>query len=374
MGRGGEADFFAPSMRIGKRKKRKLFSVWQIELTTRCPLQCKMCIRSERKDWQYQDMPLEKFKKILPSLREVETVVLEGWGESLLHPDLLECIELVKQEGSEVGFVTSGNGLDRPEALDLIKAGLDFIGFSIAGTTVKTHEGIRLRSRLGEIIDAVQFIREERARAQRPQPRMHLVFLMMKDNIHEVPEVPSFARELGIEEVVLINVCHTLNTWQAEQPVFVWDEGQNPYEEFLRQAETRARKLHIKLRRPSLSAADVPICDENPLKNLYISCDGEVSPCVYLFPPLPSPFKRIFRGREYWIEKMSFGNIFNEAFSAIWNRESYARFRQAFVLRQTRCKDLYFSLFDSPHRASPEANALTEPPEDCKSCHKILGV
>ena len=80
-------------------------------------------------------------------------------------------------------------------------------------------------------------------------------------------------------------------------------------------------KLKIRLKKPSLSAIDVPVCEENPLRNLYISADGEVSPCVYLYPPLPSPFKRIFCGKEYWMEKVSFGNIFRDPFSAIWNRE-----------------------------------------------------
>src|SRR3990172_6497273 len=74
-----------------RTRKRRPFSAWQIELTTRCPLQCKMCIRREGADWQLQDMALEDFKKLLPSLREVESVVLEGWGESLLHKDLSEC-------------------------------------------------------------------------------------------------------------------------------------------------------------------------------------------------------------------------------------------------------------------------------------------
>jgi MoaA/NifB/PqqE/SkfB family radical SAM enzyme len=92
-------------------RKGKPFSAWQIEFTTRCPLRCKMCIRKESKNWQYQDMPLEDFKKLLPNLREVESVVLEGWGESLLHKDLSQCIRLVKKEGSQVGFVTSGMGL-----------------------------------------------------------------------------------------------------------------------------------------------------------------------------------------------------------------------------------------------------------------------
>ena len=65
-----------------RRKKRRPFSAWQIELTTRCPLRCRMCIRTESADWQYQDMALEDFKKLLPSLKDVETVVLEGWGDS----------------------------------------------------------------------------------------------------------------------------------------------------------------------------------------------------------------------------------------------------------------------------------------------------
>jgi MoaA/NifB/PqqE/SkfB family radical SAM enzyme len=356
------------------KKKKKLFSAWQIELTTRCPLLCKMCIRSERDDWQNHVMPLEDFKKLLPYLKEVETVVLEGWGESLLHPDLLECIQLAKKEGPEVGFVTSGKGLTQKRISELILAGPDFVGFSIAGITAETHDTIRVNSRLSEMIDAIRYLKEEKIRVGRPQPRVHLVFLIVKDNILELPSLPSFAKEMGIEEVVLINICHTINPWQEQQRIFTWDSGANPYENLLKQAETNARKLHIKLWRPSISPADVPVCDENPLKNLYISSHGEVSPCVYLYPPLPSPFKRIFCSKEYWIEKVSFGNVFTEGFSNIWNGERYVHFRDCFMKRQKEFRDLYFSLLDCSHSIELKTDPLPAPPEFCKSCHKIIGV
>jgi MoaA/NifB/PqqE/SkfB family radical SAM enzyme len=356
------------------RKKRKLFSAWQIELTTRCPLRCKMCIRSERDDWQNHDMALDEFKKLLPCLREVETVILEGWGESLLHPDLLECIRLAKKEGAEVGFVTSAKGLTQTRAADLVHADLDFIGFSIAGITAEIHDSIRVNSHLSEILDAVRFIQEEKARLGRPHPRMHLVFLMVKDDVQQVPALPSFAREIGIEEVVLINICHAINPWQEEQRVFSWEGGTSPYEPLLRQAEANARKTHVRLWRPSISSTDMPVCDENPLKNLYISSDGNVSPCVYLYPPLPSPFRRIFGCKEYWLEKVSFGNIFEEGFPAIWNREPYVSFRSQFTERKKRASDLYFSMLDSPRPASLQANPFPEPPEPCRSCHKMIGV
>jgi MoaA/NifB/PqqE/SkfB family radical SAM enzyme len=356
-----------------RRRKRRPFSAWQIELTTRCPLRCRMCIRTESADWQYQDMALEDFKKLIPYLKDVETVVLEGWGESLLHKDLSQCIRLVKKEGPQVGFVTSGMGLTENRVAELIEAGLDFVGFSISGTTPETHDAIRVNSHLLDIFRVIHLFQEEKKRQGLLRPKMHLVFLMVKDNIFEVPSVPLFAQEAGIEEVVLTNICHCINVWQERQRVFAWEGDKNEYEAIVRQAEVNARKLNIRFKRPSLSAIDVPVCEENPLGNLYISAEGEVSPCVYLYPPLSSPFKRIFCGKEHSIEKVSFGNIFKDSFSDIWNRADYEQFRNRFIEREKGFRDLYFSLWDSPKLKNSRRNALPEPPAPCKTCHKILG-
>jgi len=360
-------------MKVPWIKKKKSFSAWQIELTTRCPLLCKMCIRSERDDWQFHDMSFESFKTLLPYLKDVQTVILEGWGESLLHPNLSECIQLVKREGCEVGFVTSGKGLTQHRASELVRNGLDFVGFSIAGTTAGTHDAIRVNSHLPEILDAIHFVAEEKLRRGTAGPRTHLVFLMVKDNIAEVPALPSFAEEIGIEEIVLINICHAINTWQEGQGVFTWSSGGNPYERFLKQAEINAQKLNIRLRRPSLCAADVPVCQENPLRNLYISTDGEVSPCVFLHPPLPSPFKRIFCGQECWMERVSYGNVFREPFHKIWGSEGYVYFRDCFKQRQRKLRELDLLLWDSNRPVDSQSAAFPEPPEPCKTCHKILG-
>jgi MoaA/NifB/PqqE/SkfB family radical SAM enzyme len=203
---------------------------------------------------------------------------------------------------------------------------------------------------------------------------MHLVFLMVKDNISEVPSVPLFAQEAGINEVVLTNICHCINLWQEKNRVFVWESAKNPYEEIVKQAEKNAQKLKIRLKRPSLSTIDIPVCEENPLGNLYISAEGEVSPCVYLYPPLPSPFKRIFCEKEYWIEKLSFGNIFKDSFSAMWSCSDYEEFRNRFIEREKEFRELYFSLWDNPKIKNSPGNILPHPPEPCKTCHKILGI
>ncbi|OGP65537.1 MAG: hypothetical protein A2170_16230 [Deltaproteobacteria bacterium RBG_13_53_10] len=357
-----------------RARKGKRFAAWQIELTTRCPLRCKMCVRTESDDWIFQDMALSDFKKILPYLRDVETVVLEGWGESLLHRDLPECIRLVKKEGPQVGFVTSGMGLTENRVSELIETGLDFVGFSISGTTPETHDSIRVNSRLPEVLNAIRLFSKAKLSRGLPKPKMHLVFLVLKDNIHQVPFVPSFAKGVGIEDVVLINICHAINTWQEEQRAFAWGKEQNEYEKYLKQAEADARKLNIRLSRPSLCATDIAVCSENPLKNLYISADGEVSPCVYLYPSLPSPFRRIFCGNEYWVERVSFGNIFRNPFPDLWMNRGYVSFRDYFEKREKRFKELFTSLWRGVKMGDLEETMLPAPPEPCKTCHKMLGV
>ena len=355
-------------------RNTKPFSAWQIELTTRCPLRCKMCVRAESDSWIYRDMDLGNFTKILPYVRDVETVVLEGWGESLLHPNLADCIRLVKKEGPEVGFVTSAMGLTKPRVSELVDAGLDFVGLSIAGTTPETHDAIRVNSHLPDVLNAARLFKEERSRRGLSRPKMHLVFLMLRNNIHEVLSVPSLAREMGIEQVVLTNICHAITTWQEEQRVFLWDKGVNEFEKIVRQAEANARKAGIKLSRPSLVAGDAALCSENPLRNLYISADGEVSPCVYLYPSLPSPFKRIFCGKEYCVDRVSFGNIFREPFATLWAKDEYVNFRESFARREKKFRELYRALFDGSRGSAPGDASFPDPPEPCRTCHKILGV
>jgi len=378
------------------KPKTKTFSAWQVELTTRCPLNCRICIREKAGDWLSGDMRIEDFKKLTPYFRDVENVVLEGWGESLLHNNLIEAIKLVKAEGSRAGFVTSGRILTRDYISELVSAGVDFVGFSLSGATPQTHDSIRVNSDLQSLISHIQTFNEIKAAKKTKNPKLHIIYLMLKDNISEVPALLDLAKEIGIEDIVLLNLIHITNEWQEGQRVFRCypdqsegsqrrDSSASPqsnileadYEEILKEAEIKAKELKITLRTHPLSPADIAVCEENPLRNLYISVDGRVSPCVYLHPPVQSPFKRIFCGNTHEIEKVSFGNIFRESFHAIWNKKGYIEFRERFILRKRRYEEMY-PLFPDMERLEAGAYGYTpqlpDPPEQCSTCHKMLGV
>jgi len=51
------------------------------------------------------------------------------------------------------------------------------------------------------------------------------------------------------------------------------------------------------------STLEEPFLSDYSRGSLFHICIS-ISPCVYLYPPLPSPFKRIFCGGEYQTQKI----------------------------------------------------------------------
>lgn len=355
--------------RLRKDKSKKRFGAWQIEITTRCSLQCTMCIKTACKEWNRKDINVNDFKKIVPYLRDVKSVVLEGWGESLLHKNLVDFIRLVKSAGPEVGFVTSGVGLTPGYAGLLVDAGVDFMGFSLSGSTAETHNAIRINSDFNALIASMKNIKQLTINNHSGKPRLHIVYLMLKDNIDEIPILLDLAHEIGINEIILLNMIQVTNTKQDDQKIYTCEEG-SLYKDILKGAVDKARKLKISLSLPALFPQSVSVCSENPLENMYISVNGEVSPCVFLNPPVSSPFTRVYCGTEYPTPPVTFGNIFTESLGTIWARKEYEEFRNAFVYRQKKWKESYASLLELRR---PDESPVPDPPAPCRTCHKMLG-
>ena len=354
-----------------RRKKRRAFHAWQVELTTRCGLECAMCIRSGRNDVIAADMALDDFKSLVPYFNDVEAVVLSGWGEPLLYPALIESIRLVKSADSRAGFVTSGQGLDETYARGLIDAGIDFIGFSLSGTTAETHNRIRVGSDFGEVVEQISLLGRIKDERGRELPGVHLVYLMMKDNIDELPDFVGLARKLGIGEIVLLNQVVAVNARQEEERVYDSPEAGH-FEEILKETAIRAAESRIRLFRPSLYPAEAAVCGEDPLRNLYISVIGDVSPCVYLNLPLsdrgPDP-----EGYRTPIRCVTFGNIFKQPFPDIWNGEEYRCFRERFEGRKRTLDEIHARLGGMGASFPSADDPLSLPPEPCRGCCRIMG-
>lgn len=352
------------------------FGAFQVELTTRCPLRCRMCARSSGAEWRAADMDYALFRRLAEYFPDVETVVLEGWGEPLLYPDLIHAVRLVRAAGARAGFVTSAQGLDGRMSESLIDSGLDFMGVSLAGATPATHNAIRVHSDLSEVIRSVSALSDLKARLGVRHPRIHAVYLMLRENLREIPLVPELAARMGAEAVTLIQLVLVTSEWQEGQKLYHCTRKADP--EVLAavgEARKAAARLGIALSFSAIDPEPMAVCGENPLQNLYISVTGEVSPCVYLNPPLVGAYDRFHCGKRAPAPRLTFGNPAEIGLDAVWEHPEYRAFRDTFKARRLGAERhalAITSLSPSPHAEVPEPD-LVPPPEPCLRCHRMLG-
>lgn len=106
-----------------------------VEVTTRCNLHCEICPKQSPNYLQPDiDMDFETFERLRTVLPHVKSLVLNGIGEPLMHPDIEKLIAFAKAhmpEDSFIGFQTNGALLTDEKIKELIKAGLNKICVSI---------------------------------------------------------------------------------------------------------------------------------------------------------------------------------------------------------------------------------------------------
>lgn len=157
-----------------------------------------------------------------------------------MHRRLNDFIRFAKAQGPAVGFVTSGYGLDEERAGELIASGIDFIGFSLSGGTAMTHNHIRIHSDFHKLREAMRafvgLIGSRRSKA----PKVHIVYLGLKDNIAELLQVIDEVHGLGIGEVIVINNVQVTTLWQDEQKLFLC-RSESPYREIMKKARKKRK-------------------------------------------------------------------------------------------------------------------------------------
>jgi MoaA/NifB/PqqE/SkfB family radical SAM enzyme len=116
-----------------------------VEVTTRCNLACPMCVKNTP-GWRGGEghMAWEVFERLAPALLHAESVILNGIGEPLLHPDLPRMITLTRARQPKDGWCglqTNGLLLDERSAWELVQAGLDVVCLSVDGNAARLGPG-----------------------------------------------------------------------------------------------------------------------------------------------------------------------------------------------------------------------------------------
>ncbi len=104
-----------------------------IEITNACNLACIMCPRhNTEKNTGF--MPMDLYRKIIEEAIHHLPVTLVPFfrGESLLHPELFEMIEIAIKSGlGPIQLATNATLLNEEISEKLVKSGIDFLSFSL---------------------------------------------------------------------------------------------------------------------------------------------------------------------------------------------------------------------------------------------------
>ena len=120
----------------------------EIEAYDGCNFDCIMCPLGKSIYKGGGGISLELFDKIVSEISKykdwINLVCLSRNGEPLLNKNIAIMVKKLKLAGiKRVNFSTNASALNEKKSLELLKAGLDEIRFSIDGHTKETFEEVR---------------------------------------------------------------------------------------------------------------------------------------------------------------------------------------------------------------------------------------
>ena len=253
-------------------KPTKIF----LELTNSCNLKCKMCPRGSDSVKNPGFMSKGVFEKVIPYLKTTNYVCLSGFGESLLHPEFLNILKIIKSNGCKTQIYTNGLLLTKEMADAIVDLGLDYVNFSIDGATPETYEDIRVGGRFNRLEQSLKYISEAKCSRKTDQPYLTINFMAMKRNIAELPEVIRLAKKYNFQGVSAQNLAIYSKDLENQS----YFKNKEYFDRYISEAKEKAKELGIKLTLTYFKEEVRGCCV--PFNTTYIACDGAVFACWFL--------------------------------------------------------------------------------------------
>jgi radical SAM protein with 4Fe4S-binding SPASM domain len=311
-----------------------------------------MCLVSYRPplDRVNGSLDLATFQRLVDDLPDLEKVTLQGLGEPLLAPHLFEMIRYAAARGVRTGFNTNGTVLTRDKAERLVDAGLHWLHVSLDGATPETYESIRRGADFAKVRRNVLGLMDVIRRNGASLPHVSLVFVAMRRNLRELPDLVRLTADWGVGTLRVQNLSHSfsdtdpsgdyadIRAFSADEAL--WERGDlAASRRVFAAAEALARELDVDLRLPHLDVDDgrvagtgrSPGCDW-PWRSAYVTHDGEVQPCCMVMGA----------------DRAVLGDTRVDRFADVWRNEAYQAFRAALL--------------------------TDEPPDVCAGCSMYRGV
>jgi radical SAM protein with 4Fe4S-binding SPASM domain len=327
------------------------FTYAQFEPVGQCNLRCQMCPIQFRRDGPPHGPPafmkFEIFTRLIDQMPQLRLLHLQGLGEPMMHPRFADMVAYATRRGIRVTTNSNLTLLNADRAERCGTSGLDTIHVSIDGASAEVYERIRVRARLDRVLRNVELIQNTKQKLGSDRPHLRMVTVVMRQNLHELPDLVRLARRYAMESLFVQHLCHDFreSSLPAQyRPMLEFVEEQTLLGEDAERVEhyfgaarevaqevgldLRLPRTHKRLHAPGTLGPDR--CDW-PWHGPYVSYQGLVMPCCMIASP----------------DRLNFGSMAEKGVDAVWNGEEYESFRRQL--------------------------ASDEPPEICRSCSIYSG-
>jgi len=231
----------------------------QIEPTSACNLNCKICIRKNL-ERPTHFLSLDSFKKILNS-GNFRYVGLHGWGEPLLNQDLFKMIRYAESKGVSTNLTTNGT-LIRENIDNILESGLREIAFGVYDKELFSRNLTRIE----------KLVREKKDRGLKI-PKTYLDITIYKGNILQILDFVRLAVELPVDAVIL----HRLFNVSKVDPGIEYISSEEE-EELFAELRRAAKILKLELYLPPRHSVPCRIIK----RSIFVTVEGNVTPCCFL--------------------------------------------------------------------------------------------
>lgn len=367
---------------LGKKRIQRPLEAIQVGISPICNLKCTFCPTTFIAEEKSELMTFKDFSLLEPYFSWTNWVYLQGWGEPLLNKSIWEMAALVKASDTKVGFTTNGTLLNEDIAQRLIKDRIDLVSISVAGHASEIHNTLRKGSEFITIINNVKYLIDLKKKLRSATPKVSLSYMLTKDSIMHLLETVKLAYKIGADDLYAINLDYVFSHEADENKVFNWGgKPRDDYERITGDSKKIAAELDFSFRSYLLSMEEQePVCELNPNRFVFITADGDVTPCTYLGRKI-NP--RVYEGRLIELPRKTFGNIKVNTFEEIWERADYQEFRNRFTVRLQEYNMLMSAFTDhepnllrikEAEKKYAEGLKKTPLPVECQSCPKAYGI
>lgn len=281
-----------------------------------------MCPRTNDPSLELSELPVSSVKEIIDKVSPWTTKIQlsGGLGEPLLYQGLFEVMDYAKDRKMDVLLTSNGTLLDEVAAQKLLDRGVDYISISLDGATAETYEKIRVGARFDQVVENIRNLCRMKDEVNSKLVVELVPVVMVKENLHEVPDFIGLAHRLGVDGVGFSELDTPLNGEFDPNQTIRFCEDEDLKEEIERQfkkAKELAERLNIRISLPGGGRC------RQPWNMLTVTTKGQVRPCC---------------GGPH---DLFFGNILEEGLEDIWNNEKFVDWRRRMLSNNPPSECLY---------------------------------